>query len=30
MTEHNDGPMIVVGYTVPMQHGLDTSARPSR
>jgi len=24
MTEHNDGPMIVVGYTVPMQHGLDT------
>jgi biotin carboxylase len=24
MTEQTDGPMIVVGYTVPMQHGLDT------
>ena len=23
MNEHNDGPMIVVGYSVPMQHGLD-------
>jgi biotin carboxylase len=23
MTAHTDGPMIVVGYTVPMQHGLD-------
>jgi len=28
MNEHNDGPLIVVGYTVPMQHGLDELRPP--
>ncbi|MCA1842255.1 MAG: ATP-grasp domain-containing protein [Actinobacteria bacterium] len=28
MNEHNDRPMIVVGYTVPMQHGLDELRPP--
>jgi biotin carboxylase len=29
MNEHTDGPLIVVGYTVPMQHGLDDLRPPN-